>query len=215
MLNKTLILFIFIAATLFACEQKKKRLPVLGPTTYMVNVVDGEEVTDTIYATIPDFEFTDQDGNTFTEDNLEGKYYVADFFFTTCPSICPIMKTQMLRIHEQYKDLESFKIVSHSIDPTHDTVEVLREYADRLGVDTRQWTFLTGEMDSVFKIAQEGYMVSAKTDSLALGGLLHSGAFILVDKRKRIRGYYDGTVESDVDQLIADILVLKSEYGEE
>lgn len=184
----------------------------MGPRQYEVNVVDGQEVTDTIFTTIPDFEFINQDGEIYTEEDLSGKIYVADFFFTTCPSICPIMKTQMLRVHEKYKGTENVHIVSHSIDPTHDTVEVLKDYAERLNINTNYWTFLTGDMDSIFNVAQKGYLVSAKPDSLAPGGLLHSGAFILVDKDRRIRGYYDGTVEKDVDQLMKDMDLLLSEY---
>jgi protein SCO1/2 len=206
------LIFLSAALTFFACEQNK-RLPILGPKSFDVKVVDGEEVTDTIYTTIPDFAFTNQDGQTFTQNDVQGKIYVADFFFTTCPSICPIMKTQMLRVHEKFKGNDNVHIVSHSIDPVHDTVEVLRDYAERLDIDTRYWTFLTGDMDSIFNIAQGGYMVSAKVDVEAPGGLLHSGAFILIDKQRRIRGYYDGTLEEDVDLLMKDMDILLSEYA--
>ncbi len=205
------ILSLAILLSLLACNQNKK-LPIMGPKQFEVRVIDGEEVTDTIYTTIPNFHFTNQDGETYTQGDLEGKIYVADFFFTTCPSICPIMKTQMLRIHEKYLGNDNIHIVSHSIDPTHDTVEVLKDYAERLDIDTKYWTFLTGDMDSIFKVAQEGYLVSAMVDSLAPGGLLHSGAFILVDKEKRIRGYYDGTIEEDVNKLMTDMDILISEY---
>lgn len=205
------LLIAFSGFLILACSQDKK-LPVLGPRQYEVKVIDGEEVTDTVFTTIPDFSFTNQDGEKYSQEDLKGKIYVADFFFTTCPSICPIMKSQMLRIHEKYKGNDDVHIVSHSIDPTHDTVEVLRDYADRLDIDTRYWTFLTGEMDSIFKVAQEGYLVSAKEDSLAPGGLLHSGAFILIDKERRIRGYYDGTEEEDVNKLMKDMDILLSEY---
>ncbi|QNL21642.1 SCO family protein [Hyphobacterium sp. CCMP332] len=208
-MNRFLSLSLLFIA--MACHQEK-RLPIMGPRQYDVKIINGEEHTDTIYTTIPDFEFINQDGNSFTPEDLKGKIYVADFFFTTCPSICPIMKTQMLRIHEKYKGNDEIHIVSHSIDPTHDTVEVLRDYADRLEINTNYWTFLTGDMDSIFNVAQKGYLVSAKPDSLAPGGLLHSGAFILVDKEKRIRGYYDGTIEKDVDQLMKDMDILLSEY---
>lgn len=207
-------ILIFIAATLalISCENNK-RLPILGPRSFDVKVVNGEEITDTIYTTIPDFALTNQDGEIFTQKDVEGKIYVADFFFTTCPSICPIMKSQMLRVHEKFKGNDKVHIVSHSIDPVHDTVEVLRDYADRLDIDTRYWTFLTGDMDSIFNIAQGGYMVSAKVDPEAPGGLLHSGAFILIDKERRIRGYYDGTLEEDVDLLMKDMDILLAEYA--
>lgn len=211
-MRESVIIYSIFLGLLFSCEQNRK-LPIMGPKSYEVRVENGKEITDTIYTTIPDFRFVNQDGESFTEQDLNGKIYVADFFFTTCPSICPIMKTQMLRVHERFKNNSKVHIVSHSIDPTHDTVEVLREYADRLGVETKSWTFLHGEMDSIFRVAQEGYLVSAKEDSLAPGGLLHSGAFILVDPEKRIRGYYDGTKEQDVDQLMNDMDILLGEYG--
>ena len=210
-MRRTLFIVFVFLSLLFSCDQSKK-LPIMGPRSYEVRVENGREITDTIYTTIPDFDFVNQDGESFTKKDLMGKIYVADFFFTTCPSICPIMKTQMLRIHEKYKDNPKVHIVSHSIDPSHDTVEVLRDYADRLEVDTKSWTFLHGEMDDIFRIAQEGYLVSAKEDSLAPGGLLHSGAFILVDPEKRIRGYYDGTKEQDVNQLMEDMDILLEEY---
>jgi protein SCO1/2 len=210
-LKTFLIANIFLLIAFSSCE-RNKRLPIMGPIEYNVRMVDGEEIVDTIYTTIPDFEFTNQDGKKFTEEDVQGKIYVADFFFTTCPSICPIMKSQMLRIHEKYKGNNEVHIISHSIDPTHDTVEVLKDYAERLEVDTEHWTFLTAEMDYIFEIAQKGYLVSAKEDADSPGGLLHSGAFILLDKDRRIRGYYDGTVEEDVDQLMQDMDNLLAEY---
>ncbi len=206
------LLFAFVPILLFFSCDQSKRLPIMGPREVDVKKIDGVEVIDTIYTKIPNFKFINQDGEIYTQDDLIGKVYVTDFFFTTCPSICPIMKSQMLRIHKKFKGRDDVHILSHSIDPTHDTVEVLKDYVERLEIDTRYWTFVTGEMDSIFDIAQKGYLVSAKLDAEAPGGLLHSGAFILVDKEKRIRGYYDGTLEEDVDLLMKDIERLLKEY---
>ncbi len=176
----------------------------MGPKTVLES--------DTLYHTIPDFELKNQDGQIVSVGDMKGKIFVTDFFFTTCPSICPIMKTQMLRVNEKFGSVQDFGIYSISIDPRHDTVEVLKEYSERLGVENESWQFLTGDLDSILDLAQKGFLVSAAEDSTAPGGYIHSGAFILVDKDLRIRGYYDGTKESKVDELMKDIAILQKEY---
>ncbi len=170
--------------------------------------IDG---TDTTYHTIADFKFVDQDSNTVTNETFEGKIYVADFFFTTCPTICPVMKTQMLRVYEAYKDDPEVGILSHTIDPAHDDVAVLHEFANNLGVNGDQWRFVTGEKEKIYEIAQKSYMVPASEDSTEPGGYIHSGAFILVDKDRHIMGVYDGTKPEAVDRLINDIERLKKQ----
>ena len=204
---------ILLAAILFiglgSCEQAGK-LPIMGPKTTLE--VDGS--VDTLYHSIPAFALLNQDGNIMTERDLKGNIVIADFFFTTCPSICPIMKTQMLRVNDAIKESKDIRLLSISIDPKHDTVEVLREYADRLGADTKRWDFLTGELEEILDLAQKGFLVSAAEDSTAPGGYIHSGAFILIDRELRIRGFYDGTKEIKVDDLIKDISSLEKEYIE-
>jgi protein SCO1/2 len=122
------------------------------------------------------------------------------------------MKTQMLRVYEAVKDDDDVLILSHTIDPEYDTVALLRDYARRLGVESRKWHFVTGVKDSIYKIAQTSYFATAIEDKTEPDGFIHSGAFLLIDKEGRIRGKYDGTVESDVNQLISDIMRLKREY---
>lgn len=160
--------------------------------------------------TISEFEFINQTGNVITRDSLIGKICVADFFFTTCPTICPVMKSQMIRVYEKYKARSDFRIISHTIDPEHDNVEVLKAFSDKLEVDPRFWYFVTGNKDSIYTMA-ERYMVSASADPGAPGGFIHSGAFILLDKNGLVRGYYDGTKEQAVDSLIIDIGYLLNE----
>ncbi len=161
---------------------------------------------DTVYHEIADFSFINQVGDTITNADVAGKIYVADFFFTSCPTICPIMKKEMLRVFEQYKDQPDFKILSHSIDPTHDTQEVLKDYSEKLGVENAStWNFLTGEQEKIYEIGQTSYLTTAMADQDEPGGFLHSGAFLLVDGDGRIRGVYDGTKSDQVDRLIADI----------
>lgn len=150
------------------------------------------------------FGFVDQNGDTITEKTVDGKIWVTDFFFTTCPTICPKMKNEMLRVLDAYKGDERVVILSHTIDPEHDTQKVLKEFADRLEVKGNQWHFLTGDKDSIYSMADR-YMVSAKEDASEPGGYIHSGAFILLDGKRQIRGMYDGTNPQQVDSMIVDM----------
>lgn len=187
-----------------ACQQKET-LPILGRRT----LSDGG---DTIYHTINDYRLINQDSLEITPEDLDGKVYVADFFFTSCPTICPTMKTQMLRVHQKFIDRDDFAILSHTIDPKHDSVAVLREYGDRIGIeDASKWLLVTGEQSEIYRLGQSDYMVTAAEEESAPGGFIHSGAFILVDPQRRIRGVYDGTVPEDVDELMGDIEVLLEE----
>ena len=149
-----------------------------------------------------------------TNDTYIGKIYVADFFFTSCPSICPIMKVQMLRVYEEYKTNNTVMLLSHTIDPEYDNVKVLHDYATRLEVESSKWHFVTGEKPTIYDMAQTSYYVATRENDKAPGGYEHSGAFILVDDQKRIRGVYDGTNAEAVDKLIADIRTLLVEVNE-
>ena len=200
----SVISLLFLLPSCQQTENEDKSLPILGRR----EVVDN----DTIYHQIADFAFVDQDSAMVTEATFEDKIYVADFFFTSCPTICPIMKTQMLRVYEVFENDPAVAFLSHSIDPEHDTVAVLKEFSDRLGVESDKWHFVTGKKADIFKQGQTSYMVTAMEDASEPGGFIHSGAFILVDKDRHIRGVYDGTKEDQVDKLIEDIRVLKNEY---
>ena len=161
--------------------------------------------------TIPDFEFINQDSVKITQKDFTGKIYVADFFFTTCPTICPKMKTQMLRIYKKFKDNPKVAILSHTIDPRHDTPAVLKEFSKNLGIQNSMWQMVTGDKAKIYEIGQKSYMVSATDDPTQPGGIVHSGAFILVDKNRHIRGIYDGTVPKKVDKLMEDMEILLKE----
>lgn len=174
-------------------------LPILGE-----RYVDDNQ--DTVYHSIADFAFINQVSDTIRKEDMAGKIYVADFFFTTCPTICPVMKKEMLRVYEQFKGEPNFRILSHTIDPTHDTQAVLQDYAEKLGVpDAATWNFLTGDQEKIFEIGQTSYLTTTMADDMEPGGFLHSGAFLLVDQQGRIRGVYDGTKTEQVDRLLADI----------
>lgn len=187
-------------------DQANGELPILGNREVQEFEMEGKTVTDTVYHKIAPFSFTNQQGKTITNASMEGKVYVADFFFTTCPTICPIMKTQMLRVYEKFKDEPRFQILSHTLDPVHDTPELLKEYAFKIGVeDDKTWHFLSGDQEKIFEIGQTSYLTTAMSDQNEPGGILHSGAFVLIDQKGQIRGVYDGTKEDQVNRLMNDI----------
>lgn len=201
---KKLLLFPLIALAISCSSPSEKtsevaELPILGE-----RYVDDNQ--DTVYHSIADFDFVNQVGNTIRNEDMTGMVYVADFFFTTCPTICPVMKKEMLRVYEQFKGDPNFRILSHSIDPSHDTQAVLKDYSEKLGVpDAATWNFLTGDQEKIFEIGQTSYLTTTMADNMEPGGFLHSGAFLLIDQQGRIRGVYDGTKADQVDRLLADI----------
>jgi protein SCO1/2 len=194
---------ILFGLVLVSCLAKEEKLPIFGQREVVGS--------DTIYHAIAPFSFVDQDSTVITNDTFKDKIYVADFFFTTCTTICPIMKTQMLRVYEATREMPDVLILSHTIDPEYDTVALLHDFAARLGVESKRWHFVTGVKDSIYRIAQTSYFATAMEDKTEPEGFIHSGAFLLIDKRQRIRGKYDGTKEEDVNRLVVDIKRLERE----
>jgi protein SCO1/2 len=207
-----LVVFLIVLGMFSACDSGGNKLPILGERDWVTKKVNGKEVVDTLYNTIPPFSFVNQYGDTVTEKIVEGKIYVTDFFFTTCPTICPVMKRQMVKVYKAFKDNPEVMILSHTIDPEHDTPQVLKTFAKDLGVEGKQWQFLTGPKEKIYEIGQKSYLSAAQEDKTAQGGFLHSGAFILIDKDKHIRGMYDGTTEEGTQKLIQGIKSLQEEY---
>ena len=166
-------------------------LPVLGPEGH----------------TIPSFAFTGIDSVEISHRSVEGKVKIVDYFFTHCPTICPIMSSQLARTQQWLKthDLDKeVTLLSHSVDPIRDTPERLKEYATRLGADTTSWKFLTGDKDELYDQARFGYYLTALQSDTAAGGFFHSDTFVLVDRENRIRGLYDGTSTAEVDAMMTD-----------
>lgn len=169
--------------------------------------------TDTIYHTIPDFEFVNQLGETVTNKDYEGKIYVSDFFFATCPTICPKMAVHMLELQKHFYDRSDFGLLSHTINPEHDTVEVLYEYSKNVHAIDSIWNFVTGSKESIASIARNGYFANAMKDLDAEGGFLHSTNFFLIDRKGRIRGIFDGTSTRDIGDCMDAIEILyREEY---
>jgi protein SCO1/2 len=188
-----------------------KPLPYMGPKEAVEVMKDGEMVVDTIYHSIPAFQFTDQNGDLFSSETLKGKIYVANFFFATCPTICPKVSTNMLQVQDRFKDRKDFSLVSFTVNPEHDTPEVLKEYAEKVHATDGVWTFLTGDKESIYDIGFKGYFVSAQKDSIAPGGFLHSSNMMLIDGEGRLRGIFDGTSVSETNDLFdaVDILLVE------
>jgi protein SCO1 len=199
---KNIIPFLFVLL-FFSCSHSADDLPYIGTPTE-------DKAGKTKNYSVGDFAFVDQDLKIINSETVKNKVYVADFFFTSCPTICPVMKTQMLRINEKFKNKTDFLILSHTIDPEHDSISVLKNYKKRLVGNAPNWHFLRADKMYTHNLAQKSYFVSALEDKTALaeGGFVHSGAFVLVDKQKHIRGVYDGTKEKEVTKLIADIELL-------
>jgi protein SCO1/2 len=203
-------ILVFACLLVWACNQNKT-LPIYGERSQQTFEKEGKSIIDTVYATVPPFVLLNQNGDTVTEALVKGKIYVADFFFTTCPTICPIMKKEMLRVYQKIKGDENFVLLSHTIDPDYDSIPLLKDYCNRLGSDGKQWQFLTGQREVIYELAEKGYYATAMPDSTEPGGYVHSGGFILVDKQSRVRGIYNGTDAKEVDQLMEDLFILKAE----
>jgi protein SCO1/2 len=177
-------------------------LPILGRK----QVVDG----DTVYHSIPDFSFINQDSQIVTNAAFAGKAYVVDFFFISCPTICPKMTKQMHRVYQTFEEEDRLAFLSHTIDTRNDTIPRLKKYADNLGVDAPKWHFVTGEKDEIYEIADD-YFSIALEDPDSPGGYDHSGRLILIDQNRHIRSFCNGTEPESVDQFMEDIEKLLTE----
>ena len=214
--KSNLLLSLYILTTLLfsACSNQAK-LPILGPREAVeIKNPDGSTSIDTVYKTIPAFSFLNQDSAVITNDTFKDKIYIADFFFTSCSSICPTMHRHMKEIFEDYKDNDEVMFLSHTIDYKYDKPSVLKKYATKLGVDGKQWQFAYGTKDSIYKIAEKDYLVAVIEDSTEKEIYVHQGWLMLIDKKKRLRGAYEGTDEKSVAQLKKDLAVLLREEEE-
>jgi protein SCO1/2 len=203
-LNNTIAIGL-LSLLLVACSQPKNNL--LLPVYGVKNVVNG----DTAYHTIGKFSLTNQHGEIITENTLTNKIYVANFFFATCQSICPQMIKNMIEVQKAFENDDSLLILSHSVNPLHDTVEVLNKYSIAYGAKKGKWHFLTGDKKTIYDLAKNSYLVNALEDDGTPEGFLHSELFLLIDTKGRIRGMYDGTDMLQVNKLIEDIKLLKKE----
>ncbi len=186
-------------------ENKSVKLPIIGERLGLTSSGD------TVYPTVPTFSFINQNNEVVTNKDFDDKIYVVDFFFTHCPTICPKVTANMLRIYERFKDSSTVALISHSIDTKNDTVGRLKEYAGKLGVSAPKWHFITGNQDSIYQIADDYFLVLPSVDPSIPGGFNHDGRLVLVDKHKHVRSFCDGTDAKDVDRFMKDIEILLRE----
>ncbi|MES2515225.1 MAG: SCO family protein [Bacteroidota bacterium] len=168
---------------------------------------------DTMFHTVKPFMFTDQYNEKVTEQTVSDKIYVTDFFFTTCQSICPIMSTQLERVYKQFAGNSDVLILSHTVAPEEDSVNVLMDYAKLHGVKNKKWLFLTGDKKHLYEMARQSYLLNMDEGNGDADDFIHTQNFALVDKEKHLRGFYDGTDSLEVSRLITDIKLLLEEYA--
>jgi len=203
------IVFLFYRAL-----QPKKVLPVYQPADFNPELVDASLQYIKKYHTIADFSLTNQNGQTITQKDYEGKIYVADFFFTTCPSICPIMTKNMATIQTEILDDDEVLLLSHSVTPEIDSVAQLKKYALEKGVVDAKWNLVTGDKKQIYELARKSYLAVKDDGDGGPYDMIHTENFMLIDKEKRIRGTYDGTNPEEIETLLKDLAILKASYRE-
>ena len=206
------IVFSIVAISSFNYVQKpKKNLPIYSPSMISDELVDEDMRYIKKYHRINDFLLFNQNGDTVTQNNYKNKIYVADFFFTTCPGICPIMKENMVFLQEEFKDDDNLLLLSHSVTPEIDSVPVLKKYSEEKGVIDSKWNMVTGDKKQIYNLARKSYLVAEDIESSSAFDMIHTENFVLVDTQRRIRGFYDGTNNDSMEELINDIKILKKE----
>jgi len=209
-----LIIAVGIGITYYKTKEnmEKKVLPVIQPRDVNPEMVPVEISKKGLGHRIGQFEFLNQNRELITLDDVKGKVFVAEYFFTTCLTICPIMNEEMKRIQERFKGNENVKLLSFTVDPEIDTVEQMKSYAVEHNAVDGQWHFLTGEKEDLYSLARNSFFVLKPAEARNLGDagsdFIHTNNFVLVDQELQIRGYYDGTSTEEVDQLMEDILIL-------
>lgn len=210
--NSFILLLLAIAACHSKPADKELSLPFINKPDFTPEwIAAGDPAYDHIH-TIPAFSFTDQDGKTVTEKTVENKIYVSNFIFTRCGSICPVMTANMGTVQQRYKDDKDIVLLSHSVTPKMDSVPVLKKYAEANGIISGKWHLLTGDEDQVYALAKKQYFAGDTIGYYQTGNeFLHTENFILVDKHRRIRGVYNGTLSLEMERLMDDIATLKKE----
>lgn len=201
-----------IIVLMYQALKPEKRLPVYQPSMVNPELVDSTLVYVKKYHSIADFKLINQNGDTISQADYADKIYVADFFFTTCPTICPVMTANMADLQQIIKDDEEVMLLSHSVTPEIDSVPQLKKYALENGVIDAKWNLVTGDKKQIYELARKSYLAVLTDGDGGPYDMIHTENFILVDKERRIRGFYDGTSSEEVAQLLEDLKVLKSSY---
>ncbi|SEP28068.1 protein SCO1/2 [Flavobacterium sp. CF108] len=207
-----LIVFSVVTISLFYSALKpQKTLPIYNPADVNPELVDSTIQYKSKYHTIADFSFVNQNGDTITQKNYEGKIYVADFFFTTCGSICPKMSTNLADVQKAVLNNPKVMLLSHTVFPEVDSVSVLKAYAVKYGVVDSKWNLVTGDKKEIYTMARKSYLAVKLGRPDQLYDMVHTENFVLVDQKRRVRGFYDGTKKEDITRLLEDIDFLSKE----
>ena len=200
--------FVFSSVTLFffyRALKPAKDLPIFNPADVNPELVDSTVQYVSKYHTIADFSFTNQNGKTITQKDYEGKIYVADFFFTTCGSICPKMTSNLIDVQKEFLDNPKVMLLSHTVFPETDSVSVLKDYAKLYGVNDKKWNLVTGDKKEIYTMARKSYLAVKEGRPDQLFDMVHTANLVLVDSKRRVRGFYDGTKKEEIQKLIEDI----------
>ena len=197
---------------IYSIINPEKRLPVYNPADVNPRLVDKSVKHVRKNHKISDFSLINQNGENITHEDYKDKIYIADFFFTRCQSICPIMTNNMAKIQMKFKEDNSIMFLSHSVTPIMDSIPVLREYADMKGVIDSKWNVTTGVKKHIYELARKSYFAVVDEGDGGVQDFIHTENFVLVDKKRQIRGYYDGTNEEEMTKLVEDIKLLQKEY---
>ncbi len=208
------ILSIIIMYLFFNALQPKKNLPIYQPSMVNSELVDSTLQHVKKYHTIADFSLINQNGETITQNDYTGKIYIADFFFTTCPTICPIMTKNMAHIQDRIINDDDVLLLSHSVTPVIDSVAQLKKYALEKGVLDSKWNLVTGDKKQIYELARKSYLAVKNDGDGGPFDMIHTENFILIDKERRIRGFYDGTKTEEIEKLMEDLVILKASYQE-
>jgi len=207
------LIIVVIGITIaYNLNDKPKVLKVYNPIDLNPELVDESLRNVDKFHRVGSFSLTDQDGNEVTENNFKDKIYITDFFFVTCPTICPKMTKQMDRVYHEFEANDDISFLSHTVMPEADSVSVLKAYADEIGVSADKWKFVTGDRKQIYNLARKTYFAAVTEGDGGINDFVHTENFVLVDKEKKLRGFYDGTSKKDVDRLIVDIYALIEEY---
>jgi protein SCO1 len=206
------ILSIIIVSIIYSLLKPKRVLPIYQPSQVNSEMVDTTIQYKKKYHTIANFSLTNQNGKTITQDNYKDKIYVADFFFTTCQTICPIMTKNMYDVQKRTLSDDEIKLLSHTVTPEIDTVAQLKRYAVEKGVNDSKWNLVTGDKKQIYELARKSYLAVKDNGDGGPFDMIHTENFILIDKARQIRGFYDGTKPEEIDRLLEDIKILKASY---
>jgi protein SCO1/2 len=205
------ILSVFILAAIYSLMKPVEKLPVYQPAFVNVELVDTTVQYVKKYHTIPDFSLTNQNGKTITQKDYQDKIYIADFFFTTCPSICPKMTANMSDLQHKIVKYGDVMLLSHTVTPEIDSVSVLKAYALKHQVSDEIWNLVTGSKKEIYELARKSYLAAKSDGDGGKYDMIHTENFVLIDKQKRIRGFYDGTNPEEMNKLLHDLEILHNE----